>query len=77
MEDPYSSPNAKQFDRMTFREWAMREFKGEDSPAYKTLVAGTDTIYGVDLKDISLLHALFYIKSAGNLDLLINTRGGA
>lgn len=62
---------------MTFKEWVIREFKGENNTAYKTLMCGTDTIYGVDMKDISFLHALFYIKSAGNLDLLINSRGGA
>ncbi|KAL4506084.1 hypothetical protein ABPG72_013845 [Tetrahymena utriculariae] len=77
LEDPYSSPNAKQFDRMTLREWAMREFKGEDNPAYKTLLCATDTIFGVDLMDLSVLHTLFYIKAAGNLDMLMNTRGGA
>ena len=38
---------------------------------------GSDAVWCAEARDISLLHALFYIHSAGNLEMLINTIGAA
>lgn len=36
-----------------------------------------ETVYGCELNEISLLHALFYIRSGTNLNVLINITNGA
>ncbi|KAL4480252.1 hypothetical protein ABPG74_020768 [Tetrahymena malaccensis] len=77
LDDPYSSPNAKEFDQITLKEWALQHLKSEDNPTYKSLLCATDPMFGVDPSEISLLHTLFYIKTAGNFDMLMNSRGGA
>ena len=39
-------------------------------------VAGR-TIWGCEPEEISLLHALFYLRAAGGLDVLLDVEGGA
>src|SRR3546814_2240812 len=36
-----------------------------------------ESVFSAQPRDLSLLHVLFYIHSAGSLDNLINTEGGA
>lgn len=43
----------------------------------KLIDLGIEAIFSVEPRDLSLLFALFYIHSAGSLDVLINTAGGA
>ena len=39
-------------------------------------VAGR-TVWGAEPEEMSLLHALFYMRSAGGLDVLLDVEGGA
>ena len=34
-------------------------------------------VWAAEPRDVSLLHVLFYIRSAGSLEILIDTEGGA
>jgi len=76
LEDPFSSPNAVKFDAVNLKEWVVKRL-GKNSDVFKVFECATDTIFGLDMEEMSCLHALFYIKSAGNLDMLINGKGGA
>ena len=41
------------------------------------LELGIEAVWAAEPEDLSLLHMLFYIRSAGSLDLLFDTEGGA
>ncbi len=41
------------------------------------LQLGIESVWAAQPEDISLLHLLFYIRSAGSLELLFDTEGGA
>ena len=41
------------------------------------LELGIEAVWAAEPADVSLLHVLFYIHSAGSLDMLFDTEGGA
>ena len=41
------------------------------------LELGIEAVWAAQPEDLSLLHVLFYIHSAGSLELLFDTEGGA
>ena len=41
------------------------------------LELGIEAVWAAEPEDMSLLHVLFYIHSAGSLDMLFDTEGGA
>ena len=41
------------------------------------LELGIEAVWAAQPEDISLLHVLFYIHSAGSLEMLFDTEGGA
>ena len=74
-EAPWSAPSAVEWDSQTFQSW-MDQNMG--TPGGKALVAlAIEAVFSAQPRDLSLLHLLFYIRSAGNLNNLINTGGGA
>ena len=75
LEQPWETPGAAKLDSMTLATFLdkMVRFKN----ARKVLEAGLDTVYAVSPSEISLLHALFYIKSGTSLDCLLNIDNGA
>lgn len=75
LEKPWLSKKAAIYDQMTFSDWARRNLSNAD--AYSLFKAALETVYAVDLEDISLLHALFYLKSAKGFISAISTHGGA
>jgi monoamine oxidase len=74
-EAPWSSPGAAELDAQTLESWLRRNVPNEGARALVRI--GLETVYACDLADVSLLHALFYIRSAGNLDRLLSAEGGA
>ena len=48
-----------------------------DPDGRKLLDLGIEAVFSIEPRDVSLLFILFYIHSAGSLDELINTAGGA
>src|SRR3954447_12185374 len=75
VEPPWRTPDAKRLDSQTFWSWMRRNVY---TPAGRMLIElGIEAVLAAEPADVSLLHVLFYIASAGNYDLLVDTEGGA
>ena len=74
-EAPWTAPKAKEWDRQTLWSWMRRNVYTRG--ARDALSLGVEAVWAAQPEDISLLHALFYISSAGGLDALWDTEGGA
>ncbi len=74
-EAPWQAPKAREWDAITLEAWLERNMPS--AFARRLFTVGLETVYSCRLSEISLLHALFYIRSGGNLDRLIATEGGA
>ena len=75
LESPWESPDAEELDGQTAGTWIRRHVRtagGRD-----LLQLGIEAVWAAQPEDISLLHLLFYIRSAGSLELLFDTEGGA
>jgi len=76
LDDPARHPAARRWDTTTAEAWISRKMRTRNGRNLMRTVV--EAILGVDATDISLLHLVFYIASAGNsLDALVATRGGA
>lgn len=75
LAQPWLSPNAYFYDSMTLEVW-MEQHVGFET-ARQFLKIAAEAIWAADPADISLLHALFYIKSGGGLESLMNVKNGA
>lgn len=75
LAQPWLSHNAYLYDSMTLEVW-MEQHIGFDT-ARQFFKIAAEAIWAADPADISLLHALFYIKSGRNLDTLMNVKNGA
>jgi monoamine oxidase len=75
LDEPWRAPLARRWDNVSLDEWLRRNMPNRFARELFTI--GLETVYSCRLSEISLLHALFYIRSGGKLDLLIATEGGA
>lgn len=75
VDDPTTAANAVAWDSMTFQTWIDQNLVSTDGKQLVTLAI--ESVFSVEPRDTSLLHVLFYIASAGSLENLINTAGGA
>ena len=75
LDSPWSARRARKWDAVTFGEW-MR--LNAPSPAARMLIRlAIRSVFGTEPEDVSLLHVLFYVHSAGGFDALVDTGGGA
>ena len=75
LDRPWTAGNAVAWDSQTFQTWIDANVL---SPGGQALLQLTiESVFSAQPRDLSLLHVLFYIHSAGSLELLINTEGGA
>ncbi len=75
LEAPWSARRARKWDSVTFGEW-MR--LNAPSPGARMLIRlAIRSVFGTEPEDVSLLHVLFYVQSAGGFDALVDTGGGA
>ena len=74
-EAPWTTPKAERLDSETFATWIRRNLRSR--LGRETLVAACRGVFSVEPSEISLLHVLFYIRSAGGWDPLLDTEGGA
>jgi monoamine oxidase len=72
---PWTHPKAKEFDCQTLDQFLRKTSKTK--ACYQVIRVGCETIFACDPHEISLLHALFYIRSGTSLECLINVEGGA
>lgn len=82
VEAPWTAGSAVDWDSQTLYTWAQTAFPSSDGQ--DIMDALTSSIWGCQMRDISLLWTLFYIAAAGNettsgegLNLLLTTTGGA
>jgi monoamine oxidase len=75
VEAPWRTPDARKLDSQTFWSWMRRNVY---TPGGRMLLElGTEAVWAAEPADLSLLHVLFYIASAGSYELLVDTEGGA
>lgn len=74
-ERPWDSPKAAAWDSQTFATWMDRHIR--TAGARDLMRLGTWAVWAAEPEDISLLHFLFYTSSAGSLEALFDTEGGA
>jgi monoamine oxidase len=75
LEAPWNAPEAAAWDAQTVETWLMQNVPAPR--VREVLTLGVRSIFGVEPADLSLLHFLFYIHSAGNLNSLISVTRGA
>lgn len=75
LQAPWSHPKAKEYDAITLEHFIRKHSKTD--ACYQVIKVGCETIFAAELNEVSLLHALFYIKSGTSLDCLINIKNGA
>jgi monoamine oxidase len=75
LEAPWAAPKAKAWDSQTTWSWMRRNMATQTGRTMLELAV--KAVWAAMPADVSLLHVLFYIHSAGKLDLLLDTEGGA
>jgi monoamine oxidase len=75
LDAPWETPNAARLDGQTAATWLRRNLATKSGRMLLEL--GIEAVWAAQPEDMSLLHVLFYIHSAGSLELLFDTEGGA
>jgi monoamine oxidase len=76
-ERPWLSPDARTLDEQTFASW-LNGPRGCHTAGGRTLLEiVVQAVWACEPADVSLLHVLFYIRSAGSLEVLTDAAGGA
>jgi monoamine oxidase len=75
LDAPWAAPHALEWDAQTFDTWNRANTRSQEARELMELVI--QAVFSVEARDVSLLHVLFYIHSAGNLMNLVAVTGGA
>ena len=75
LESPWTAPKASDWDSQTFWSWMRANLFTKGAWSLVQLVV--EAVFAAEPEDLSLLHVLFYIHSAGGFDRLVDTEGGA
>jgi monoamine oxidase len=75
LDAPWKAANAAKLDGQTAATWMRRNLATRSGRMLLEL--GIEAVWAAQPEDMSLLHVLFYIHSAGSLELLFDTEGGA
>jgi monoamine oxidase len=75
LEAPWRADHAARLDAQTPAAWMRRNLATR--PGRALLQLGIEAVWAAQPEEMSLLHLLFYIHSAGSLELLFDTEGGA
>jgi monoamine oxidase len=74
-ERPWLTPRADLLDGQTWESWIRRNLRTKAGRAYFHVAC--EAVWAAQPSDISLLHALFYTRSNGDLDTLLAVDRGA
>lgn len=74
-EGPWRAPDAARLDRISLGDWVERKMLTRT--ARRLMAVATRTVFGAEPEELSLLHACFYVRSAGSFELLTDVEGGA
>lgn len=73
--EPWAAKRAAELDAISLADWCDENVR---SPLARELIAlAGRTVWGAGPAELSMLHVLFYVRSAGGFDKLIDTEGGA
>src|SRR5215208_6173949 len=75
LDAPWDAPKATDLDGQTAATWLRRNLVTR--AGRMLLELGIEAVWAAQPEDMSLLHVLFYIHSAGSLEMLFDTEGGA
>jgi monoamine oxidase len=75
LEAPWEARGAARLDGQTAATWMRRNVATR--PGRMLLELAIEAVWAAQPEDMSLLHVLFYIHSAGSLNMLFDTEGGA
>jgi monoamine oxidase len=75
LDAPWEAPHAADLDGQTAATWMRRNLATR--AGRMLLELGIEAVWAAQPEDMSLLHVLFYIHSAGSLEMLFDTEGGA
>ena len=75
LDAPWQANNAAELDRQSLGDWLRQNLR--DRHAYSIFRAATDAIFAAHPDDISLLHALFYLRSSDGINKLTSSDNGA
>jgi monoamine oxidase len=76
LEEPWRTPDARALDSKTFATWL--DDRGSFTKGGRELIElMVQAVWACEPADVSLLHVLFYVKSAGSLEALTDSEGGA
>jgi monoamine oxidase len=74
-EAPWTAPKGSDWDSQTFASWMRRNVRtGVARDVLRLAIIG---VWAAEPRDVSLLHVLFYIRSAGSIEILTDAEGGA
>ena len=75
LDAPWRAPKAERWDSQTFETWMRRN--ALTAVARDILRLAIIGVWAAEPRDVSLLHVLFYVHSAGSLEILTDVEGGA
>jgi monoamine oxidase len=75
LDAPWDAPNSSKLDGQTAASWLRRNVLTQGGR--ELLQLGVEAVWAAQPEDVSLLHLLFYVHSAGSLERLFDTEGGA
>jgi monoamine oxidase len=75
LEAPWSGPRARVHDARTFESWIRSNVHTTTGRAFFRLLACG--VFAAEPRDLSLLHALFYVRAGRDLDTMVNIDRGA
>jgi monoamine oxidase len=75
LDRPWAAPEARTLDAMTLDTWLDKQV---ERPGARTMLATTVVnLFAAEPASLSLLHVLFYLRSGGGWESLVETEGGA
>jgi monoamine oxidase len=75
LENPWNAKQAIEYDAISLEAYIRKLCYTNN--CYKVIRAGLETVFACELNELSLLHALFYIRSGRNLNTLLSITDGA
>ena len=75
LDAPWEAPRAAALDGQSFASWLRRNTVTRG--ARQLIALSIAAVWACEPEDVSLLHVLFYIHSAGSFDALVGTEGHA
>ncbi|MGY6523065.1 MAG: flavin monoamine oxidase family protein [Mongoliitalea sp.] len=75
LNQPWAHSNAKEYDSISLEAFISKNCKTK--ACKKVIRLACETVFASEMNEISLLHALFYIRSGTDLNTLVSIKNGA